>query len=51
LIAGLLIAGLACALLEFAWIIAQHRQDRGHRTRRLAWRNPDAVSVTASPDS
>jgi cation-transporting ATPase E len=51
LIAGLLIAAIACALLEFAWIVAQHRQDRGHRTRRLAWRDPDGVSVTASPDA
>jgi cation-transporting ATPase E len=51
LIAGLIIAAIACALLEFAWIIAQHRQDRGRRTRRLAWRNPNAVTVTTSPDA
>jgi cation-transporting P-type ATPase E len=50
LVYGLVIAGIACALLELAWIIAQRRQAPDQRTRRLAWRNPSALAVTTNPD-
>jgi cation-transporting P-type ATPase E len=59
LLSGLAIAGVACALLEIAWVIAQRRHARDQRTRRVAWRNPsvvgsrpaDDVRVRASPDA
>ena len=42
LVSGLLIAGVAVALLEIAWSISQHHLPRAERTRRLAWRSPTA---------
>jgi cation-transporting ATPase E len=55
LVSGLLIAGVAVALLEVAWSISQHHLPRAQRTRRLAWRNPAARAAargsTTSPDA
>jgi cation-transporting ATPase E len=55
LVSGLLIAGVAVALLELAWSISQHHLPRAQRTRRLAWRNPAATRAargpTTSPDA
>lgn len=43
LLEGLLVAVVACALLEVAWMVAQRRQPSQDRTRRLALRNPSVV--------
>ncbi len=43
LVEGLIVAAVACALLEIAWMVAQRRQPAPDRTRRLALRNPAAV--------
>ncbi|GIU87129.1 MAG: magnesium-transporting ATPase [Acidimicrobiia bacterium] len=43
LVEGLIVAAVACALLEVAWMVAQRRQPAPDRTRRLALRNPAAV--------
>lgn len=43
LLEGLIVAAVACALLEVAWMVAQRRQPSQDRTRRLALRNPSAV--------
>jgi cation-transporting ATPase E len=58
LVSGLLIAGVAVALLEIAWSISQHHLPRTQRTHRLAWRNPAAApgskpsrASTTNPDA
>jgi cation-transporting ATPase E len=43
LVAAGSVALVAIVLLEIAWMIAQHRQDRSQRVHRLAWRNPARV--------
>ncbi len=54
LIDGLVIAAVACVLLEIAWVVTQARRPRPDRVHRLAWRN-EAVTqsraATANRDS
>ena len=54
LIDGLVIAAVACVLLEIAWMVTQARRPRPDRVHRLAWRN-EAVTqsraATANRDS
>jgi cation-transporting ATPase E len=51
LVGGAIIAGIAVSVLEIGWIWVQHRLPREDRVRRLAWRNPNAIAITASPDA
>ena len=51
LIYGLVIAGIACGLLEVAWMITQRRLEPRQRTPRLALHNPNSLAVTTTRDA
>jgi cation-transporting ATPase E len=51
LIGGVVMAGIAVAVLEAGWMYVQHQVPRQDRVRRLAWRNPHAMAITASRDA
>jgi cation-transporting P-type ATPase E len=47
---AVVVALVACAVLELAWQVTEWRKPHGRRTKRLALRNPSAVALRGGAD-